>query len=172
MLRTPALTQVIEAALDNAQGLVQQAADEVYDKVTNNDVLYRQLMDPLVKQACYDAVRGYQHNERSAIFAASPQPQTRSPEEQRAAVEALAEGTRKSLLNLPLPSGKRLGDATKAEVLEAARFYTNQGTSMLQRALFFNKIADKLNRNQIVRNVLDESELDTMYGRVKTKTFI
>jgi hypothetical protein len=97
--------------LNDANGDVQTATEALVRAVRKDPQLYRTIMDPLVREACYSKVREVCRANRQEIWH-TPQPSITAQQ----SIAALAEATRSMLLNFPLPGGKALGDASKAEV--------------------------------------------------------
>lgn len=146
-------------ALNGASGDLRQAALALEAKVRNNASLRAALTEPLIAGACYDAVRVQVKDARAVswkgrepVVAAHP-----AAADQSTRVVALARGT---LLMFPLPTGgKKLGEATRAEIAEAAEFYEKQATDMGQKSRWLRLVAQSIPTNQKAGEVLTEKRL-------------
>ncbi len=108
-------------ALKAAKGDVQNGTDRLVKMVQADQKLFRALVDPIVREACYSAVTAQGRRERSIVW--NPPPDTG-----RSDVEALA--TAYTLRDFQLLGGKRLGDATYYEIGKTGAFYASQGRNM------------------------------------------
>src|SRR5690625_4650533 len=98
-------------------------AAKLLEKWAHQDAeLKAALLEPLLKQACYQAVTRACRVYRRKVWTAPNY--TKSGNGQR--VVALAN----SLMDFPLPGGVRLRDATKKQIEEAAGFYGRQARQM------------------------------------------
>lgn len=146
------VSELAEAAMKEAGGEVLRAARLMEQEIRNNEIKYRVVMDPLVANACYTAVSTICHRNREKVWTAPNY--TAGGNGHR--VRALAAG---NLLMFPLPGGQYLGEATKAEVTEAADFYGKQANDMTAKARWLAAIAAKLDAKKIVSKVFTEESL-------------
>lgn len=142
-------------ALETASGDVVKATEIMAARVAKDPTLYRHLMDPLVKNACYDAISQQCHRERRAIWHAK-QPTT---EAARGRILALAGGTAATLMDFPLPGGMRLAAATRADVTAAAEFYGKQSKDMSGKAKWLQLIAQHVPAKKTVNEVMTDARL-------------
>jgi hypothetical protein len=144
-------------ALKTAEGDLQEATAAMAKKISakKNAELYRALMDPLVRRACYDKIAEIGRQERERVW---NQP---SLETVRDAIAALAAGTRKSLMAFTLPGGRRLGDALREDVTRAAQFYVSQSADMAVKGRWLYMIAKALKAGQKVADAMTEEKLLT-----------
>lgn len=77
-----------------------------------------------------------------------------------ARVSAMARINAVSLLDMRLPSGKRLGDATGAEVAEAADYYAEAARRHNDKARFFRAVVSRVGAKKTVGDVLTDAELE------------
>lgn len=142
-------------ALEATGGDVVRATELMVARVMKDPTLYRPLMDPLVKSACYDAIARQCHQERRAIWHAK-QP---DPAAQRGGVVALAGGTANTLMDFPLPGGLRLADARRDDVTAAAEFYGKQSKDMGTKSKWLQLIAQHIPAKKKVSQVLNDARL-------------
>ena len=142
-------------ALAAAAGDVVKATEIMLGRVLNDPTLYRPLMDPLVKSACYDAITSQCKQDRRAIWHAA-QP---SNETQRGRILALANGTIATLMDFPLPGGMKLADARRDDVTAAAEFYGKQSKDMGTKAKWLQLIAQHVPAKKTVRQVMTDARL-------------
>jgi hypothetical protein len=152
---TSRVQEAVQEVLTAAENDVVKATALLQARVMEDRDLYREIMDPLVRTACYDLLRRLQKSERRIIW----QSDFSKPEDHRSRVIALAGGTLSSLLNFPLPSGLRLGDATRQDVLSAAAFYAKQANDMAVKSCWLELVAKRVKEGTIVRDVLDDRAL-------------
>jgi len=151
-----AIDEIATEALEKAKGDVIKATAIMAKRVLDNDVLYHRLMDPLVQNACYDVVRGLIRKNRGQIYN-MPQP---TPERASLGVLSLATGLLATLLDFPLPGGKRLGDATRVEINGHVVFYETQSKDMRIKARWLKLVAGRLRRDDVtVAEVLSDKQL-------------
>lgn len=146
--------------LESANGDVIEAAKLMEHEVQADDVKYRALMDPLLATACYAAVSQACRGARRDVWTAPNY--TAGGNGDR--VHAMAAG---NLLLFPLPGGKPLGEATKAEVIEAAVFYGKQASDMTVKARWLTRIGEQLTDEKTVAKVFTEESLRTLQTEVR-----
>jgi hypothetical protein len=145
MLTRTDLRHLAEEFLDDADGDVQRATELMVEKLEDDERLFRQLMQPLLQEACYRVVSEIFRARRAAIWQ-QPQP---SPAEHQSRVRVLANAT-VTLFDLPLwGGGPLLRDATKTELLEGAHLWMRQGSNMVAKAKFFRLVARALPNDTI-----------------------
>lgn len=139
------------------------ATSAMETKVNATPYLFKMLMRPLVRQACYDLLRSICRKERREIWTAPKL----TAEGTQPTVKSLAIGTKNSLFNFPLPGGKRLGDALKCEVDEAATFYSLQANANAARARWLSAIAERMPASKTVSSVFTERRLADLQATAK-----
>lgn len=149
------ISATARTALEKANGDVIAATELMVGWVKKDPTLYKPLMDPLVKDACYDVIRSACQRERRAIW----QMKQPSAEDQRNRVVALAGGTANTLLDFPLPGGLRLRDAKRDDVTAAAEFYGRQSKDMGAKAKWLQLIAQHVPAKKTVREVMSDARL-------------
>ena len=100
--------------------------------------------------------------DRRAIW----QAQEHDLESSNARVGALSRATARALMDYPLWGGRRLGDATREEILESATQYQQQGRHMIASARWQLAIAKLLKPKQIAGKVLTESTLARLHKEI------
>jgi hypothetical protein len=123
--------------------------------------LYRKIMEPYEFSACRDAIDRLRLNERAAIWKAA-QGETRS----NTSVRALARANTYTLLDFPLPSGTRLGDATVSDLTDAIGVYRAQASDMARKARFLELVCGRLKEGQRVSEALTPKELEDVQKEV------
>jgi len=160
------VANVAAKALKSAKGDVLRATEIMVKRVRGNRKLYIAVLDPLLREACYAAVRGQQRAQRGGAIYHMPQP---TSAETKSRVSALAVGTRNIYLNWPLPGGKRLGCANKEEVGAASDFYTKQALNMGSTGYWLELIRQRLPENTAVEEVFSNDELAELKQLAKTE---
>lgn len=159
-----AVAEAAREALDAARGDVRRAAVLFEARVRADRSLRDALTDPLIATACYTAVTAQVRRRRQSVWKApavptrSPAPAPAQPRTSDGAfrVAQLAAGT---LLMFPLPGGKRLGEATREEISEAACFYEAQSADMAHKARWLRLVAQSLPTSRRVGDVLTDARL-------------
>lgn len=149
--------EVAEQSLTQAKGDVQEAVVIMQGRVEGNKALYRELMNPLVRTACYEAIAAVRRSNREKVWTA-PQHQDNSGSK---GVESLANANR-SLFDFPLPHGGTVQTATRGDLIRASVFYYTQGRDMVIKANWLKKIAQKVPVGRIAGEVLSEQQLRLM----------
>lgn len=80
----------------------------------------------------------------------------------RRAVEALATGTQSALMQFPLPTGKKLGDCTRNDVIFAQTTYEANSRSEKVRAKWMQLIAQSLIPGKTVKEAITEERLNEL----------
>jgi len=143
-------TELAQQVMEDSDGDVL-AATERLEKMARKDVeIWQALTDGLLRTACYDACRAVCRADRRQIWY--------SP-----GYDAGGNGDRvkthsASLMDWPLPGGKKLRDATREDLIEASDFYLRQAAQMRGVADFLFAISERVKR-KTVGNTLSESDL-------------
>lgn len=146
----PVATAAAEA-LKGADGDVKVATRALLAQVRKQRALRDALTEPLLEAACYQAVSAQMRQQRHRVWT----PPNYSAGGNGARVIALAT----SLLDFPLPGGRRLGEATRAEVAAAAELYRSYADDMGHKARWLALVAQSVPDGGKVGEVLDEARL-------------
>jgi hypothetical protein len=160
----PSVADVARESLEDAGGDVIRATDAMVAVVQKDQRLFRDLMSPLVKSACYAAVRSQCRAQRRTIWHAA-QP---SADSERAKVVALAGGIAATYYDFPLPGGVRLGDAMREEVKDAAGFFAKQSEDMGHKARWLQMIARATPADKRVRDALTLKKIESMKQKAES----
>ena len=160
--------QILAAkAIKWADGNVQSATIRMCADVMGDTKLYRRLMDPLVREACYSVIRAQCRMQKRAVWSA-PQP---SAGEHKRRIGLLADGTHLTLMDyFRLPGGTRLGDATKAELIAASAFYMKQGRDMVIKGQWLWLVSRAVPENKTVRAALTDKQLKSLRARAENQS--
>ncbi len=137
-----------------------EAAKRLYEAAQADPELYRKVMAPFEMSACMDAINMVRRNERAAIWAA-PQKESKP----NTSPKVMARANSYTLLDFPLPGGLRLADATKADLVEAAKVYRTQANDMARKANWLEAIAGKIGKKR-VGNALSVQDLEALQASV------
>jgi len=148
-----AIAQAWEGATTNAE-----AAERLAEMMRADMELYREILAPFERDAAAMAVQRQKVATRSYIWTRPTAADSR--------VEALARTNAVSLLDMRLPSGVRLGDATAADVQDAAGWYRDAEAQMRGKAMFFEAVAQKIKRGKRVADCLSAQELQKLRDAV------
>lgn len=160
---SPELTieEVARRAFADASGDVDEAVGMFERAIRQSQRLRDALTEPLITSACREAINALvRKNRHSAWTGAEPRAPVRSApptaEAQASRVVQLASGT---LLMFPLPGGKRLSEATREDVTEAATFYGRQAADMGVKARWLRLIAQSLPADKTVGEAITDKRL-------------
>lgn len=148
----------IQSIIDHASD-VADASRKLEEAARSDRELRDYLTEPYLKQACYNAVRSHYRVERREIWTAPNY--TKGGNGQRVEQHA------RTLLDFPLPNGKRLRDATREDLLSAAEFYRRQSEDMAQKAHWLERIAEKTGRKK-VGAALTVKQIESLRGETET----
>lgn len=158
-----------KAALDDAKGDLSGAAKMMEQAVRASSSLRTAVTDPLIAQACYDAVRRQIKWARREAWTGTKHRGSQSTPEviqaQQSRVVHLAAGT---LAMFPLPGGKRLGEATREEIVAAADFYGRQASDMGAKARWLRLIGQSLPDGKRVSDVLTDKRLRELQAEAQS----
>jgi hypothetical protein len=153
MEKTNILADAIASAWDGADSN-EQAAANLLAAMKRDTALYAAAMHPVEREIAQRLVGQHKRAARNYIWSRPSQPDNR--------VAALARSNAVTLLDMRLPSGKRLGEATRAEVMEAAAEYRAAKEYHASKERFFNAVADKVADGKRVADVLTAADLEAM----------
>lgn len=134
------ISDVARESLDTADGDWKVAAGLMRDRVSEDAALRDVLFAPLMDSAIWTAIRTEALATRRAYHVAG----LRNHADRNVAddgIARLAESNALSLLDFPLRGGLRLGDATHAEVMEAAVDYLKRGRTIMVRGKWLMAVA-------------------------------
>ena len=166
---------IIEMVCKDANGDRQKAAGELAAKARSNV----DLRDYLVRLGATAAVGNHMCKERAEIVHGGVVEPFRRPLKMAApSVSSLQAAERRArrrpglevkiLLDMTLfGSAIRLGDATKAQVLESAAAYDSVSRPNAIQATFQYMVAERLNGTQITREVLSNEALTDLFTKAE-----
>jgi hypothetical protein len=152
------VAEAARRALDDAKGDVREATRMLETAVHQSRKLRDLLTEPLISNACYDAVRAQCRIERRSVW--TPPLEKLVPSKSGVTgshrVVHLATGT---LLMFPLPGGKSLGQATRDDISKATEFYASQSKDMGHKARWLQLVAQSVPDGKTVGEVLTDKRL-------------
>lgn len=133
---------VSKAILEECGGDVVAATDKMEKRVRAERDLFHQLMAPLVRSACYDALRKSVRTERESIWTAPNY--TKGGNGERLVSASL------TLLDFRLPHNLLpLREAGKDDLVAGADWYESQASNMSHKARWLRAVAAKVG-NKVV----------------------
>jgi len=152
------VAEAARAAFDAADGDIRVATAKMEQAVRGNRHLRDALTEPLISNACYTAVSAQCRSERKRVWTPPARTERFTPSKVSGAfrVTQLAAGT---LLMFPLPGGKKLGEATREEISEAASFYEAQAGDMATKARWLRLVAQSMPTTAKACDVLSDDRL-------------
>lgn len=160
----PNLAEIARKHLTKAKNDVAEATSTMAEEIQDDDKLFRTLMTPHLRNACYDVIRGLVRGDRGKVWV-MPQP---TAAEEKEAIKHAARGIMDSYWGFPLPDGTYLGLATKAQVIAARDFYAKQANDMGAKARWMDYIAKSLqNDDDVVKDVLKPRKLGALKAKAE-----
>lgn len=150
------VAEAARRAYEEAGGDVRAATAALEKAARSRRGLRDALTDPLISQACYDAIRQQCRGARRAIWTPPVHGKADLASDSVNRVTQLAAGT---LLMFPLPGGKRLGQANRDEISAAAEFYSRQSDDMATKARWLRLVAQSLPSDSKASDVLTDARL-------------
>lgn len=144
--------------LEQVGGDAGKAAEALQARALHDDALFREVMLPLVPQACAAIVSSVIRTRRRSIC--NPVKEATDA----AAGAAALQNTAQSMLDFPLPGGKLLRHASAEDCKAAAHMYERQATDMAGKSRFLRNVGLRCGAN-IVGEVLTEIELVQLFKR-------
>lgn len=144
----------------DADGDVAAATQKLFRYLSENKEYLRTIIASAIAVAAKNSIGVKMRQERQGIYrAASASGQ--SKEAFAAYVEAAKEA---ALMEVRIWGGKKLGDATRDELLASADEYEGRGTDLIHKANFHRAVGRLIPENKIARDVLNESKLAKLWG--------
>lgn len=156
---------IAENCLAKCNGNVADATKMMEGFIRKDAALYRALMDPLVKEACFSIVRALNRSQNQIIWKRA---QAQRDPHQGQSVRHLAEG----MLGWNVLGGKKLGDCTRGDLSRAIKLYSTQAIDMQQKANLLQAISDQMPDDETtVREVFTPKDLSKLEkNNTKSKT--
>lgn len=160
---TPAgLAKLAREAMDECHGDRDAAVALLWSWFREDRALYERLIEPLIEDGLYAAVGKVDRDTRAhlrVVGRVAP-----NPDRGAAGIAAMVERT---MLDWPLPGGKRLGDAGPADLLHAARYYRTQEASARRDARWYELIHEAMHGGSRVEAVLSDAALARLRQRAE-----
>ena len=137
----------------------QEACDALLEIMRNDTNVREVMIEPHLGRIAMDAVANNKRAQRAALWSRPVQPDTR--------VEYLAKANMRTLMDIRLPCGKRLGDAGHEDLLEAIASYRKLQRSNGEKADFYTKVLGKVKGDKRVVDVWTPAELEELKETVK-----
>ncbi len=169
------LTKLAGIALDDVGGDWDKAILVLRAMVLDDRPTYERLIEPMIDDGLWSAIRSAAQKQRQAFRRAAhepPAPLPLRPEQAHPAppkakkadygtlgIVAMVERT---LHNYPLPGGKRLGDATPADILGAANYYRRMETTNRHEARWFELIHEAMHDGSCVEKTIPHAVLERL----------
>ncbi|MCZ4500998.1 MAG: hypothetical protein JWQ74_3553 [Marmoricola sp.] len=149
------LPSLAREALSKADGKTEDAIAILDARLKKDSELRKTLISEAVLEAARQSISIAHRNDRAAIV--------RSVGSSRAAVEALAGGIMRGLLDFPLMDGTKLRDASKDDLAPAISHYQSQAATMTHRARWLVAIEKLVPAQGRVGDVVDEATAVKLY---------
>ena len=149
--RTYSVAELAEQALKESRGDAVKATAILEEHAKRDVNIANDLLMPLLRQACYDAIRSVCRRERRDIWTAPNY--TKGGNGQR--VTQLAS----RLMDFPLPGGLPLAKAKREDLEQAVDFYGKQAQRMAQIREWLHKVAERVDGRKMVKTCLTEQQL-------------
>ena len=151
------ITEAARKAVKEAKGDQRLAVDILEAAVRKDQRLRDAILDPLLREACSTVVSREIRTERREVW--TPTAPTRTESLGRSGASRVVQLAAGNLLMFPLPGGKKLAEATRAEIAEAAGFYDRQAGDMAHKARWLRLVAQSVPAAKTVGDVLTDKRL-------------
>ena len=155
----------------------QEACDAMLKIMRSDTNVLSIMIEPHLGRIAMDAVSSSKRNQRASIWArpveSNKGKQTQEaqswsrPVEPDTRVEYLVKANTRTLMDMRLPCGKRLGDACAEDLSEAIISYRKLQKSNGEKADFYTKILGKVKDDKRVVEVWTPAELEGLKETVK-----
>jgi len=149
------IQQIVDESAD-----VTEASRRLEEEARHCRELYDYLTSPALPKLCYAAVSQTYRDNRQKVWTAPNY--TKGGNGHRVANHA------QTLLDFPLPGGKRLRDATSQDLQEAAEFYAKQAADMSAKSAWLTRVGERVGGNKVA-DVMDADELDKLRRQEEAK---
>lgn len=161
--RTKSLYEAARECIDEANGDRAEAAKTLRHRIDVDGDLRREMIEPMLDKACWNQIRAVAHKERRPYWSESA---ASVNEDKAAGVRSVAVQHARQWLDYPLSCGKRLADATNADVIAEAEMHDMNARTNAIRAAFYRKIATAMQDAEKVSDVLTNNQLDQFASEV------
>lgn len=145
-------------ALEETHNYIE-AAKLLQSWAKGDESIYRSVTEPILENACYEAVRKIGQKQRSDIWNRPPQDPTQRGDRLLAFARSYLD------FPLPIPGGKLLRDAKAEDLQLAIEFYTKQAKDMNNKAEWLRAIMEKIG-NKTVGAVWNDEKLAALKDEV------
>lgn len=146
------INALAKECLEEAKNDITQGLAILMARGEGDEMVYRGIMRPLYRTACYELLSRQVRGARAKLWA----PPTRLV---KAATDRAISSSAQLLLNFPLPGGKPLSLAVKADVERAAKFYYQQSSDMTCKSRWLERIGKSMTGTKMVKDVFTEEKL-------------
>jgi len=160
--------EIVRKALDETGHDIEGAVKLARKWIEDDPALYAEHIGPMIDAALDDDARYCLKQERCTLRNAQPSGETKMSATLREGHTSVAESR---MMNWPLRGGKRIGDATKADLAAEASYAMKSGQTQLISGTWYESIAKRLKADtDVVKKHLSERQLRRLYtlaeGRV------
>ena len=156
----------------------QEACDAMLEIMRNDTNVLSIMIEPHLGRIAMDAVSSSKRAQRKNIWASRPVESNKGKQTQETQawsrpvepdnrVKYVAQANMRTLMDMRLPCGKRLGDAVKEDLSEAIISYRKLQKSNGEKADFYTKILGKVEGDKRVVDVWTPAELEGLKETVK-----
>lgn len=156
--RNPDLFELARNALQDCDGNVHAAIEDVISAITGSENLLQIVIRQTVEKAVESVVGSVMRTDRAMIY----QSHTRTNAAGQKAVAALAGGIARSIFDFPLAGGVKLRDATREQVEKQAEIYAAFAKDQATKAAWLREIANRMGSAAKVSDALKESDVEAM----------
>lgn len=149
---------LVREAWQANEGSITDASKQLFALFTSRREMVEAMMPQIAKAWCTDQVR--HHVGRIRLAAVTPFDPASGSERLRSVITA-------TLLDFPLPGGKRLGDANSNEVREGAQFYLRSASDASHKYRWLMAVAERVGRANSVQTKLNEAACDALWEATK-----
>ncbi len=146
---------LVTRAWNDSDGTIEDAIGILFDYAGRDKTFISEHLPALLKAWCRDEISGLVGAIRLKAWRPPNMSETGNGARLRAAFKM-------TLLDFPLPGGKRLGDASAQDVRDGATHYALLAADTAHKARWLFKVADAVPDDEMVSQVLTDTDLRKM----------
>lgn len=148
---------IAREVLEEADGNWEKAARLFRLRLDKDSALYRAIVEPLIQGAIWQHIRSVAHSDRAHVWHRAPKPDRNIADGGQVRAARLVAAR---LMDFTLWGGRRLGDATRPELVEVIEKYESDAKANGERARWLTLVAERLKDDKTtVAKALKEKDL-------------
>lgn len=148
-----------KTAFEQAKGDVTKACALLRKWINRESNLYEMLVEPLIDRAIENQIN-HLVRERRRCFNNAAQSNERN---NTSGLLSMASSNVRDWFDYPLAGGKKLGDATKADLLRETNYYDKSAKTQAHIARWLKRLSKKLSATDNVRDIFNSDSIEKLF---------